>query len=164
MMSIPLRCFTASRNRNEVLLVLILTRVYCSERISPIVKVMENSDHPYSLLDLSQLNMLLESGGEESIDLINEILELFEEESRIKLGDLKTARANADAEAFGYASHALAGSSANIGGVVVWQKAKSMENNCKSGDPEEAFALLEELEQDFSGTLAQIKAYVATFQ
>ena len=125
---------------------------------------MENSDHPYSLLDLSQLNMLLESGGDESIELINEILELFEEESRTKLDDLKTAKANANAEAFGYAAHALAGSSANIGGVVVWKKAKSMENNCKTGDPSEAFALLDELEEDFSGTLAQIRAYVATFQ
>jgi len=128
------------------------------------VIIMENSDHPYTLLDLSQLNMLLESGGEESVELINEILELFEEESRSKLADLRAARTRADAEAFGYASHALAGSSANIGGVVVWHKAKSMENNCKTGDPQVAFAMLEELEKDFSGTLLQIKAYVATFQ
>lgn len=125
---------------------------------------MENSDHPYTLLDLSQLNMLLESGGEESLELIIEILELFEDESRKKLVDLHSAKANADAEAFAYAAHALAGSSANIGGAVVWKKAKEMENNCKTGDPAVAYAMLDQLEQDFTGTLTQLKAYVAGYK
>jgi len=125
---------------------------------------MDNSEQSYTLLDLSQVNMLLESGGEESIELINEILGLFEEESRVKFSDLKTAKANTDVEAFGFASHAVAGSSANIGGVVVWQKAKVMENNCKTGDPQVAFSMLDELEVDFDATLAQLKAYVASYQ
>ena len=125
---------------------------------------MDNSDQSYTLLDLSQVNMLLESGGEESIELINEILVLFEEESRVKFSDLKTAKAKSDVEAFGFASHAVAGSSANIGGVVVWQKAKDMENNCKTGDPQVAFSMLDELEIDFDATLAQLKAYVASYR
>ena len=125
---------------------------------------MDNSDQSYTLLDLSQVNMLLESGGEESIELINEILVLFEDESRVKFSDLKAAKANSDVEAFGYASHAVAGSSANIGGYVVWQKAKVMENSCKTGDPQVAFSMLDELETDFNGTLAQLKAYVASYR
>ena len=125
---------------------------------------MENSDHSYTLLDLSQLNMLLESGGEESLELIIEILELFEDESRKKLADLHSAKANGDAQAFSYAAHALAGSSANIGGAVVWKKAKEMENSCKAGDPTVAFSMLDELEKDFFGTLSQLKAYVASYK
>ena len=122
---------------------------------------MDNSQQTYTLLDLSQLDMLLESGGEESVELIIEILDLFEQESRVKLSSLKSAKASSDAEAFGYAAHALAGSSANIGGVVVWKKAKEMENNCKTGDPRLAFSMLDELEADFLETLVQLKAYVA---
>lgn len=125
---------------------------------------MDNNEQSYSLLDLSQVNMLLDSGGEESIELINEILVLFEEESRAKFSDLKTAKEKADAEAFGYAAHAISGSSANIGGVVVWQKAKSMENDCKTGDPQVAFSMLDELEADFNRTLGELKAYVASYK
>ena len=43
------------------------------------------------------------------------------------------------------------------------EKAKAMENNCKSGDPESAFAMLDEIETDFAQTMLQLKAYLASF-
>ena len=124
---------------------------------------MENSESSFSLLDPSQIDMLLEDGNQDSLDMFSEILELFEQECAVKFDELKRAKSEKDVSLFGNASHTLAGSSANIGGYVVWQKAKAMENNCKSGDPESAFAMLDEIETDFAQTMLQLKAYLASF-
>lgn len=124
---------------------------------------MENLESSYPLLDLSQIEMLIEDGDAESIEMFREILELFEQECGTKFSELRNARETGDVTAFANASHTLGGSSANIGGAVVWKMARSMENNCKSGDPQEAFAMLDQLEAEFTQTLVQMKAYVATY-
>ncbi len=107
--------------------------------------------------------MLLESGAQESVDLFKEILSLFEEESRTKLDALRTAMAEANREAFANAAHALAGSSANIGGRNVWLRAKEMENLCREGAPEKAYPMLADLEVEFAETLQQLRLYVGRF-
>lgn len=124
---------------------------------------MENANQTYPLLDLSQVDMLLESGAQESVDLFKEILSLFEEESRIKLDALRSAMAEANPDAFANAAHALSGSSANIGGRNVWLRAKEMENLCKEGSPEKAYPMLADLEAEFAETLQQLHLYVGRF-
>ena len=124
---------------------------------------MEHANHSDPLLDLSQVNMLLESGAQESVDLFKEILLLFEEESKTKLDALRTAIAEANQEAFANAAHALAGSSANIWGRNVWLKAKEMENLCRNGAPEKAFPMLAGLEGEFAETLKQLHLYLDQF-
>jgi HPt (histidine-containing phosphotransfer) domain-containing protein len=124
---------------------------------------MENANQTYPLLDLSQIDMLLESGAQESVDLFNEILSLFEEESKIKLDALRSAVVEANQEAFANAAHALAGSSANIGGRNVWLRAKDMENLCREGVPEKAYPMLADLEAEFAETLQQLRLYVGRF-
>ena len=128
--------------------------------LTPSLLVMNNFEKSYPLLDLSQIDMLLESGSSESIELFAEILVLFENESRIKLQDLADAKARENSEAFSNAAHALAGSSANIGGKSVWLKARDMENLSKNNQSGEAFAMLTGLETDFEETLAQLKSYL----
>ncbi len=125
---------------------------------------MENPDSSYSLLDPSQIDMLLDDGDDESVEMFIEILGLYEQECLKKFAELKAAKAAGDAEIFGNAAHTLAGSSANIGGAVVWKKAKAMENHCKSGDPGDAYAMLDEIEADFAQTLIQLKAYTAQYK
>ena len=115
---------------------------------------------PEALLDPEQIRMLLESGADDSLDLFNEILVLFEEESRSKLEEMKATRDAGDFEAFSRAAHALAGSSANIGGKVVWLMARDMENLCRGGQPEKAIAMLPELEELHKETLIQMRHFV----
>jgi HPt (histidine-containing phosphotransfer) domain-containing protein len=112
---------------------------------------MENANQTYPLL------------AQESVDLFKEILSLFEEESRTKLDVLRTAMAEANQEAFANAAHALAGSSANIGGRNVWLRAREMENLCRDGTPEKAFPMLAELEGEFAETLKQLHQYLSQF-
>lgn len=124
--------------------------------------MMDTSDQSSgALLDPEQIKMLLESGADDSTDLFSEILTLFEEESRSKLDEMKETRQSGDFEAFSRAAHALAGSSANIGGRAVWLMARDMENLCKGGEPQKATAMLPELEELHQETLVQMRHYVA---
>ena len=118
----------------------------------------DNSSQP--LLDPEQIKMFLESGADESIDLFNEILCLFEEESQAKFQDMRESRESGDFERFSRAVHALAGSSANIGGKAVWLRARDMENMCKSGNGLQAVAMLDDLEGLYKETLIQMRSYI----
>ena len=126
---------------------------------------MENADSTSGpLLDPEQIKMLLESGADESIELFREILGLFEEESNRKFEEMRAAVASGDFEAFGRSAHAMAGSSANIGGRAVWLKAKDMENLCKAGNGDEAFSMLQILDDLYRETIVQMHAYVDAIQ
>jgi HPt (histidine-containing phosphotransfer) domain-containing protein len=118
---------------------------------------------PEDLLDMEQLQMLMEAGADESVEMFREILSLYEEESRQKLDDLETARTRGDYESFGRAVHALAGSSANIGGRRVWLTAKDLENLCKEGQGPKAAESLDSLKQLHSMTLARLQEYADQF-
>jgi HPt (histidine-containing phosphotransfer) domain-containing protein len=129
------------------------------------VQIMDNPDSTTGpLLDPEQIKMLLESGADESIELFNEILGLFEEESDTKLREMRTARETGDIDAFGRSAHALAGSSANIGGRAVWLKAKDMENLCKAGNGQQALSMVPDLEELYRETLVQMHLYVDRIQ
>jgi HPt (histidine-containing phosphotransfer) domain-containing protein len=122
---------------------------------------MDNADSTSGpLLDPEQIKMLLESGADESVELFKEILGLFEEESEKKFDEMRLAASSGDFEAFGRSAHAMAGSSANIGGRAVWLKAKDMENLCKAGNGDEAFSMLQVLEDLYRETIVQMHAFV----
>ncbi|MEX0331635.1 MAG: Hpt domain-containing protein [Puniceicoccaceae bacterium] len=119
---------------------------------------------PEDLLDPEQIQMLLETGADDSMDLFNEILALFEEESSAKFDEMKATREKGDYEGFSRAAHALAGSSANIGGRAVWLMARDMENLCKGGQPEKAIVMLPELERLYNRTLLEMKDFAKQAQ
>ena len=58
---------------------------------------MDNHNSFYPLLDLSQIDMLLDCGDEESFEMFSEILDLFEQESSAKFAELKEAKTSGDA-------------------------------------------------------------------
>ncbi|NDV61150.1 Hpt domain-containing protein [Puniceicoccales bacterium CK1056] len=109
------------------------------------------------LLDREQLDMLIEAGGDDSTSLLDEIFGLFESESREKLEELQNYKAQADYEKLGKAAHALAGSSANIGGRELARQAKQIEDLCKSQNGEEAATLVDSLEITYRDTILALK-------
>jgi len=115
---------------------------------------------PGHLLDPEQIMMLLEAGADDSLDLFNEILILFEEESRAKLAEMKNCRDGEQYDSLGRAAHALAGSSANIGARQLWLQAKEVENHCRSQSGPKAAEMIPELEDIFSETLVQLRLFV----
>jgi len=126
---------------------------------------METPDKPSgSLLDPDQIKMLIEAGASDSLELFNEILALFEEESRSKFKELHAGMEAGNFDSVGRAAHALAGSSANIGGREVWLRARDIENLCKSGNGPEAVELIPALELTFQETMIQLKHFVAQLE
>ena len=105
--------------------------------------------------------MLIEAGAGESIELFKEILGLFEEESKIKLAAIRETADSADFDALSRAAHALAGSSANIGGREVWLKAREIENLCKAGNGDQAVARVSDLEDTYQKTMIQLRHFVS---
>ena len=118
-------------------------------------------NQPGSLLDPEQITMLIEAGADNSLDLFNEILALFEEESRAKLAELKVCRDNGQYESLGRAAHALAGSSANIGARQLWQDAKVVENLCREGKGREAAEKIPLLKEVLDESLLQLRQFVS---
>lgn len=125
----------------------------------------ENSkDKQSHLLDPVQIQMLLEAGAEDSLELFSELIGLYEEESQEKLVEIRKHYGDQNFDSLGRAAHALAGSSANIGGSQVWMKAKEVENLCKSGNGDEAGLLVENLQSTYDETIAALHAFISQLE
>ena len=111
------------------------------------------------LLDMEQLEMLVEAGGDDSSSLINEILGLFETESIEKLGEIRDFVTRSSFDQLSKAAHALAGSSANIGGSELARQAKEIEDLCKKERGAEAIELIEPLESTYRDTIRALKLF-----
>lgn len=118
----------------------------------------------FPLIDPEQISMLVEAGAGESLDLFNEILGLFQEESLVKLQQIHASATAQDYENMGRAAHALAGSSANVGGREVWLRAKDIENLCKAGRGPEAAQLVPALAGLFDETIGQLRGFASLIQ
>lgn len=125
----------------------------------------ENSKKIQShLLDPVQIQMLLEAGADESLDLFTELIGMYEEESQEKLDEIKKSYREGSFDSLGRAAHALAGSSANIGGREVWLKAKEVENLCKAGNGDEAGLLVEQLQVTYDETIIQMHHFISQLE
>ncbi len=121
----------------------------------------ENSKNKQShLLDPEQIQMLLEAGADDSLELFTELIGLFEQESQERLKEIQASHSGGDFESLGRAAHALAGSSANIGGREVWLKAKEVENLCKNGKGNETGFLVAELQSTYTETMIQLRYFI----
>jgi len=113
-----------------------------------------NSD----LLDREQIQMLLEAGASESAELFEELLTMYEGESQEKLNELQKLLDDGNLRDMGRASHALAGSSANVGAKQVWATAKEIENASKSDDDSEIPELFKRLLDQYQVTLVDLRS------
>jgi len=108
--------------------------------------------------------MLIEAGASESMELVRELLDLYEGESLQKLEELKASCAAGDYEAMSRSAHALSGSSANVGGRLVWQLTKQMENDCKQGRGAVAAKMLGALENAHKQTLIGLREFLDNYK
>ena len=121
---------------------------------------MNNSQEDKSpLLDREQLQMLVEAGAGESVEMLRELLSLFAEESEQKLDELRASKETGDYARMSRAAHALAGSSANVGGRQVWIDAKEIEDLCKAGNGPVAAEKLPRLIETYRETLLQLNRF-----
>lgn len=91
-----------------------------------------NEINNLALIDDDQIQMLVEAGEEAAAELIQELLDLFKAESEPHLTTLKSAFAESNFPAVSRVAHALAGSSANLGGLRLAKLAKAIEHAADS--------------------------------
>ena len=96
-------------------------------------------------LDRAALTNLREIGGDE---MISELAEVFADDARARLTDLKRAFDEKDAASVTQVAHTLKGSSANVGAKRMQALCSRLENTAASEDLSPSDELLEELVRD----------------
>ena len=102
-------------------------------------------------IDMSILNSLRELQEDDEPDLVVELIELYNNDTRTRLAEMRTALQNRDAQALQSIAHSLKGSSGNLGirrmaGICV-----ELEESVKSKDWDEIGKKVSRLESEFSG-------------
>lgn len=113
------------------------------------------------LLDLEQIEMLLETGGEEAVELMDELIELYISECLVKFKEIENAllpSSAVDCKAIARHAHAVAGSSANIGAKRMWHIAKSIELSLDNGEELQARQQYGKLRETFDCTIESIRS------
>ncbi len=80
-----------------------------------------------SIIDSDQFEMLIETGEDEAAQMLQELLDLFVDETGRKLPELEQAAREGDRHRCNRIAHAIAGSSANLGGLRLSSFARAYE-------------------------------------
>ena len=112
------------------------------------------------LTDEEQVTMLVEAGEDGAADLIEELLGLFETEAGPQLETLeRVIKGGSYAEA-SRPAHAVAGSSANLGGLRLSKLAKAMEHAAMANQGDRLHELLPLLRGCYVETVASFRTEI----
>ena len=80
------------------------------------------------------IEMLMELGGEDDPELLEELIHLYLDDSRVRVKILGDALDGGDLEAIGRSAHALKSASANIGALCFADVCREIETYANAGD------------------------------
>ncbi|MDP0498901.1 MAG: Hpt domain-containing protein [Verrucomicrobiota bacterium JB022] len=86
------------------------------------------------VVDREQFDMLVETGEDAAAELIQELLDLFREESGPRLDALQASLGQNDTVAIGKHAHSLAGASANLGALRLSKLCRKLETETNAGN------------------------------
>lgn len=112
------------------------------------------------LLDDDQIAMLTEGDRAMALELMEDLVGLFLDESQQRLDELWAFLEAGDAHKVERCVHAIAGSSANIGGKRLWAVAKYMEAAAEAGDLALGVAAADDLRAIYAETCEALKGLV----
>lgn len=113
------------------------------------------------LLDTEQIEMLTDTGDDSSWELLEDLAGLFSGETAELMASLDTLYATEDAYKVERSVHAIAGSSANIGGKRLWAVAKHVESLAVDNNLAEAELLTPLLRSTLDETMAAINKKIS---
>jgi PAS domain S-box-containing protein len=91
-------------------------------------------------------------------DLLTELIELYLEDSPVRIDAAKSAFTSGDAQAMALAAHTLKGSSGNLGAKRMAALAALLEQHGRAGSIENAAPILEQLEREFAAVQKTLEA------
>ena len=92
----------------------------------------ENGGVP--VLDRDAFAALEDLAGDDDPELIAELVEIYLEDSQIRMDEVSSGAAGSEGERIGRAAHALKSSSANIGAVAFSRVCANLEKHVRSDD------------------------------
>jgi HPt (histidine-containing phosphotransfer) domain-containing protein len=115
------------------------------------------SEIPRSVLDLEVIESLRMLGGEDDPDLLQDLVEIFLEQTPALIARLQEAFDSNDAHALERAAHSLKSSCANLGALRLSAHFKEMELAGRSKDIERVRPLLVESEREYTEVESALK-------
>ena len=108
--------------------------------------------------------MLVEAGGEEAAEMLEELVELFEDEGKAKLPRMHGLLTEGNLPDLRRDAHAIAGASANLGGRRLNRIAKTVELQALNGQAEGLDVGITTLHETFFATGAALHARIASLR
>lgn len=120
--------------------------------------VTQSSTARASLLELEQIDSLLEVAG---VDGVNDILAAFWRSTDELSADLSRCVASGECTQAARTAHALKGSAANVGAILLSEAARDVEAHSKTGDLVAARDALERLVKIYRETRAALESHIS---
>lgn len=108
------------------------------------------------VIDREVFSILEELADDDDPDLVPEIIDLFLEDSAMRMAQVSEASSESDADTIRGAAHALKSSSANIGALRFSKACASLEAAAQGDDPEGLSKLVEEAMQLYGDVRAAL--------
>jgi HPt (histidine-containing phosphotransfer) domain-containing protein len=113
------------------------------------------------IIDREQFDMLIATGEDEAASMLNELLELYTTEAEPKLKELHMMAALVDRHRCNRIAHALAGASANLGGMRLAAFCRAYENSAQTQTPLQLKEGATRIESTYHATVAEMRAEIA---
>jgi HPt (histidine-containing phosphotransfer) domain-containing protein len=107
-------------------------------------------------IDAQTIQSLRDLGSDDD-DLLGEVIELYLDDSRVRIETMRAALAASDSEQLSGAAHAMKSASANVGAMGVRKLCESIEMIGRGGTVDGAAALFEDLQREYDAAKAELE-------
>lgn len=105
------------------------------------------------LIDEEQFSLLVETGEDAAAEMLQELIDMFMEESAPRVHDLRDAVTGRDYSGIVKHAHAIAGSSGNLGGLRLSQACRALENEAPNQNDARIEFLMGQVDNCFQLTI-----------